>query len=76
MKNNSLTPCDPPTPILTELSKHPVEGFSAGLIDDDNVYEWEITIFGLVAIFMYIQATPSQIHWKFLAPHPSQPAPG
>ncbi|KDE04343.1 ubiquitin-conjugating enzyme E2 G1 [Microbotryum lychnidis-dioicae p1A1 Lamole] len=31
---------------LTQLTKHPVEGFSAGLIDDDNVYEWEITIFG------------------------------
>lgn len=30
----------------SDLTKHPVEGFSAGLIDDDNVYEWEITIFG------------------------------
>lgn len=29
-----------------DLTKHPVEGFSAGLVDDDNVYEWEITIFG------------------------------
>lgn len=31
---------------LTQLRKHPVDGFSAGLIDDDNVYEWEFTIFG------------------------------
>ncbi|SGY63150.1 BQ5605_C007g04778 [Microbotryum silenes-dioicae] len=31
---------------ISQLTKHPVEGFSAGLIDDDNVYEWEITIFG------------------------------
>ncbi|KAJ7619522.1 ubiquitin-conjugating enzyme [Roridomyces roridus] len=31
---------------LTELTKHPVEGFSAGLVDDDNLYEWEIIIIG------------------------------
>ncbi|CAG8461932.1 7689_t:CDS:2 [Diversispora eburnea] len=24
---------------LKELSKHPVEGFSAGLVDNDNIYE-------------------------------------
>ncbi|KAH8923632.1 ubiquitin-conjugating enzyme [Atractiella rhizophila] len=29
---------------LKELQKHPVEGFSAGLVDDDNIYEWEILI--------------------------------
>lgn len=23
----------------SELSKHPVEGFSAGLVDNDNIYE-------------------------------------
>jgi len=31
---------------LTELTKRPVEGFSAGLVDDDNLYEWEIVIIG------------------------------
>ncbi|CAG8665282.1 7371_t:CDS:2, partial [Paraglomus brasilianum] len=31
---------------LKELTKHPVEGFSAGLVDDENVYEWEIMILG------------------------------
>ncbi|GBC06181.1 hypothetical protein RclHR1_06670021 [Rhizophagus clarus] len=31
---------------LKELSKHPVEGFSAGLADNDNIYEWEIMIIG------------------------------
>ncbi|EXX51944.1 ubiquitin conjugating enzyme E2 [Rhizophagus irregularis] len=31
---------------LKELSKHPVEGFSAGLVDNDNIYEWEIMIIG------------------------------
>jgi len=31
---------------LTELTKHPVEGFSAGLVDDNNLFEWEILIIG------------------------------
>lgn len=31
---------------LAELSKHPVEGFSAGLLNDDNPFEWEICIIG------------------------------
>jgi ubiquitin-conjugating enzyme E2 G1 len=26
--------------------KHPVEGFSAGLVDDSNVFEWSLTIIG------------------------------
>ena len=34
--------------IGAELRKHPVDGFSAGLVDDDNVYEWEFTIFGFL----------------------------
>ncbi|PVV01121.1 hypothetical protein BB560_004472 [Smittium megazygosporum] len=29
-----------------QLSKHPVEGFSAGLVDDSNLYEWEIIVIG------------------------------
>ncbi|KAI7830716.1 ubiquitin-conjugating enzyme/RWD-like protein [Gamsiella multidivaricata] len=31
---------------LKELTKNPVEGFSAGLLDDNNIYEWEIMIMG------------------------------
>ncbi|EGO28541.1 hypothetical protein SERLADRAFT_459079, partial [Serpula lacrymans var. lacrymans S7.9] len=31
---------------LAELTKHPVEGFSAGLVDENNLYEWEILIIG------------------------------
>jgi len=31
---------------LKELSKHPVEGFSAGLLDDSNIFEWEVVIVG------------------------------
>ncbi|KAG0051905.1 Ubiquitin-conjugating enzyme E2 15 [Gryganskiella cystojenkinii] len=31
---------------LKELTKHPVEGFSAGLVEDNNIFEWEIMIMG------------------------------
>jgi len=31
---------------LAELNKNPVEGFSAGLIDDDDIYRWEVLIIG------------------------------
>jgi hypothetical protein len=37
-----------PSHLLTppELTKNPVEGFSAGLADDNNLYEWEVMIIG------------------------------
>lgn len=31
---------------IAELNKNPVEGFSAGLIDDDDIYKWEVVIIG------------------------------
>ncbi|XP_056140564.1 ubiquitin-conjugating enzyme E2 G1a isoform X1 [Lampris incognitus] len=31
---------------LAELNKNPVEGFSAGLKDDDDLYKWEVLIIG------------------------------
>jgi ubiquitin-conjugating enzyme E2 G1 len=31
---------------LKELTKNPVEGFSAGLVDDGSVFEWQLTIIG------------------------------
>lgn len=31
------------------LRKHPVDGFSAGLVDDDNVYEWEVRALSLLS---------------------------
>lgn len=31
---------------LAELTKRPVDGFSAGLVDSDNLYEWEVMIIG------------------------------
>ena len=30
----------------TDLQKKPVEGFSAGLIDDDDIFRWEVLIMG------------------------------
>lgn len=29
-----------------DLTKNPVDYFSAGLVDDSNVFEWDITIIG------------------------------
>lgn len=31
---------------VPELNKNPVEGFSAGLADEDNIYQWEVVIIG------------------------------
>lgn len=32
--------------INLELNKNPVIGFSAGLINDDDIYKWEVLIMG------------------------------
>lgn len=29
-----------------DLKKNPVEGFSAGLCDDSDIYNWEVLIIG------------------------------
>ena len=29
-----------------ELNKNPVEGFSAGLIEDSDIYRWEVLLIG------------------------------
>lgn len=31
---------------LEQLKKNPVEGFSAGLVDDDDIFRWEVLIIG------------------------------
>ena len=31
---------------LRELNRHPVEGISAGLIDDSNPYAWNVILVG------------------------------
>ena len=50
-RSPQATAANPPP--YAELRKHPVDGFSAGLVDDDNVYEWEITIFGYVTLVVF-----------------------
>jgi ubiquitin-conjugating enzyme E2 G1 len=32
--------------LLAELLRNPVDGFSAGLVDDINIFEWALTIIG------------------------------
>ena len=32
--------------LMSELQKKPVDGFSAGLVDDDDIYKWEVLIMG------------------------------
>lgn len=32
--------------VYAELNKNPVEGFSAGLIDDSDIYRWEVLLIG------------------------------
>lgn len=32
--------------VVLELNKNAVEGFSAGLIDDNDIYKWEVLIIG------------------------------
>lgn len=31
---------------FSELNKNPVEGFSAGLIDENDIFRWEVLIIG------------------------------
>ena len=31
---------------VADLTKSPVEGFSAGLVDDSSLFEWAVTIMG------------------------------
>ncbi len=39
---------------LRDLKKHPVDGFSAGLVDDSNIFEWEIMIVGPPDTLLYV----------------------
>uniref|UniRef100_A0A914CSK7 UBC core domain-containing protein n=1 Tax=Acrobeloides nanus TaxID=290746 RepID=A0A914CSK7_9BILA len=31
---------------LGELRRNPVDGFSAGLVDDNNIFKWEVLVIG------------------------------
>ena len=39
-------PPDPALPGRADLNKNPVEGFSAGLMDESDPFKWEIMIMG------------------------------
>ncbi|KAF6990488.1 hypothetical protein CFC21_007674 [Triticum aestivum] len=39
-------PCPGVPCFVADLAKNPVDGFSAGLVDDGNVFEWQVTIIG------------------------------
>ncbi|KAG8833499.1 Ubiquitin-conjugating enzyme E2 15 [Serendipita sp. 399] len=63
---------------LKELMKRPVEGFSAGLVDDSNIFEWEIIIMGEGAILKTRLTFPQEFpllppKMKFITPmwHPN-----
>ena len=36
----------PPGALRADLMKNPVDGFSAGLTDENNIYEWSVTVIG------------------------------
>ena len=38
---------------LAELNKNPVEGFSAGLIDDNDIFKWEVGIIWKTSFIHY-----------------------
>jgi len=56
---------------LAELQKHPVDGFSAGLVHDDNVYKWEICIIGPVD--SYYDGGFFTAHLTFPEDYPQRP---
>ena len=41
---------------LAELNKNPVEGFSAGLIDDEDIFRWEV---GFIVYVFFIPQSQS-----------------
>ena len=41
--------------IVPELNKNPVEGFSAGLIDDDDIYQWEVVVIGPQDTLLWVE---------------------
>ena len=32
--------------VSADLCKNPVDGFSAGLVDESNLFEWSVTVIG------------------------------
>ena len=47
---------------LAELNKNPVEGFSAGLIDDEDIFRWEVGF--MSSLFLSCLVSLSQINLR------------
>lgn len=43
----------------TELNRNPPEGVSVGLVDDDNIFEWELLIVGPPDTLYEVSIEPS-----------------
>jgi hypothetical protein len=44
---------------LAELNKNPVEGFSAGLIEESDIFKWEVNTLSFKGVLVY-DVTPSK----------------
>ncbi|XP_073421680.1 ubiquitin-conjugating enzyme E2 G1-like [Dendrobates tinctorius] len=56
---------------LAELNKNPVEGFSAGLIDDNDIYKWEVLLIGPQDTLF--EGGFFKVHLTFPADYPLRP---
>jgi len=56
---------------LKELTKNPVDGFSIGLVDDSNIYEWQVMIEGPVGTLFEGGLFPAVL--KFPQDYPDKP---
>eukprot|EP00474_Spongospora_subterranea_P005361 CRZ05819.1 hypothetical protein [Spongospora subterranea] len=56
---------------LKELMKNPVDGFSVGLVDDDNMFEWQIMIEGPAGTMFEGGLFPALL--KFPLSYPNSP---
>lgn len=70
-----LTPQTAKRKLSAELSKSPVDYFSAGLVDDSNVFEWDVTIIGPSDTILCVTSRYSMkylLMFQLLYPHAVQ----
>ncbi|XP_033102386.1 ubiquitin-conjugating enzyme E2 G1-like [Anneissia japonica] len=56
---------------LIDLQKNPTEGFSAGLVDDENLFKWEVLIIGPPST--YYEGGLFKAHLEFPSEYPQKP---
>ena len=49
---------------LAELNKNPVEGFSAGLIDDEDIFRWEVGFISSLFLSLSQINLINLLHWQ------------